>query len=128
MTAVKVRLAFPECLPQKFEPACLIPILRSARMQNCALQIRETFMTRRFSDTDARALILPASFANHVQIDRYGTTLVRLTFAEAPTPAAPAYRAAVLMHVDDARMLVEGLSKILAISPVMPTAQDTHPN
>ena len=85
-------------------------------------------MADKFTNTDAGALALPAPFANHVQIDRYGTALVWLTFAEAPAPTAPVYRAAVLMHLDDARMLVEGLSKILAISPVLPTTQDAHPN
>jgi hypothetical protein len=62
---------------------------------------------------DVGALEFPAIFANHVQMTKYGTTFVRLSFGEAPVSNKPSYRAAILMHLDDVRLLAQGLLQLL---------------
>lgn len=62
---------------------------------------------------DFASLQLPAVFSNHFQIVKVSASLVRLSFGEAPAPDQPVYRSAILMTLDDARLLVEGLAHVL---------------
>lgn len=70
---------------------------------------------------DAGAMEVPAIFSNHVQISRLGTTLVRMSFAEAPAPDSPTYRAAILMTLEDVRGFAAGLQQLLN-APMPPPA------
>ena len=73
------------------------------------------------SGVDEAAVALPAQFVNHVHITMYSGGLVRLSFAEAPTPDAPLYRMSMIMTQQDARTIFQGilngLSGVPAPSP-----------
>lgn len=73
------------------------------------------------------ALNVPATFVNHVLVQRLGTMLVRLTFAEAPAPGAITFRTAVIMTTDDARRFVSVLQKALDID-IPPQTAGLRPN
>jgi hypothetical protein len=76
----------------------------------------------------AEALDLPAIFANHVQIFRLGTNLVRISFAETPVPDAPFYRSAILMAVEDAQNLAAALVQALNTPVSQQLSPGSRPN
>lgn len=73
------------------------------------------------------ALAVPATFANNVLVQRLGTMLVRLTFAETPAPGAVTFRTAVVMTTDDARRFLNVLQKALDMD-IQPQGSGPRPN
>jgi hypothetical protein len=73
------------------------------------------------------ALTVPATFVNNVLVQRLGTTLVRLTFAEAPVPGAVKFRTALVMTTEDARRFLGVLQKALDLD-IQPQRSGPRPN
>ena len=76
---------------------------------------------------DAKALEVPATFVNHIQVARLGTSLIRLTFGETPVPKVVAHRSAVVMAIEDARALMNVLQQALGAN-LMPQSAGSRPN